>query len=161
MPKIRSSETGEVNRLTAEIFFLRMAVQCLLPDKIAAVLQSYRDCATLKDAWLWIAGVAEQILDFAEPRPAGEMGEFGPGERAYCPLCGASAQTPYVKGFAFPNGLLQHLRGEGNADECIIMRAARVEAVDHVKDEFAQHLRKVRLERQAAKARKPSPRRGS
>jgi hypothetical protein len=50
-----------------------------------------------------------------------------------------------------PGGLLKHLRGEGNAHECLIMRVARLAAQDHVYNEFAQHLRRVHLEKKPSK----------
>jgi hypothetical protein len=162
MRKVANDGPDEVKRLREEIFWLRQTIHALLPVEVARVLSSYHHCESLEDAHRWTDNVAEQISDFAEPRPAGEMGELGPGERAYCPLCKASSQSPYAKGFAFPEGLLKHLLGQGNARECLVMRAARVAARDYVQDEFSQqHLRRVQLDRQPAKTRKMSPKRGS
>lgn len=153
MPKITLTEAAD--RLKHEVFMLRQAIRCLLPEKVADVLSSYHDCESVHDVLQWDAKVLKLILKFAQPRPAHEMGDYlGWGERAYCPLCKASTQGPYAnEGFKFPEGLLMHLRGNGNAPECLIMRAARVEAREHV-DEFAQHSRALRRAEKAARARK-------
>jgi hypothetical protein len=159
MPKARSVEDGEeIKRLREEIAFLRQAVRRLLPEKAADLLSSYHDCGSLDDAIRWEATVAEQVLDLAEARPGREMGSpLGLVERAYCPLCKGSSQSPYQKGFAFPDGLLKHLRGERSAHECLIMREARMWALDYVQDEFAQRLRR-RLGQRSSSAGKTDER---
>jgi hypothetical protein len=45
------------------------------------------------------------------------------GDRARCPYCGDHPISPGpTEGFAYPNGLIMHLEGKGNAHRCIVMR---------------------------------------
>jgi hypothetical protein len=72
--------------------------------------------------------------ELASPKPAKEMGEFSSSsDRAYCPLCGESADNIYdTKGFAFPEGLTRHLEGSYNARRCDVTKAAFALALEHV-----------------------------
>jgi hypothetical protein len=149
MPRIRNEELGEEKRqrLLSQIDLLREAVHCLLTWNVAVMVFSYQDCGTFREVSQWRLTTIERVLELAEPRPAREMGEpLGSGTRAYCPLCKCSSASGRHQGFAFPDGLRNHLLGARRADECLIMEAARLAAQAHVDDEIAQQLRPRRLE---------------
>jgi hypothetical protein len=60
----------------------------------------------------------------------GERGEV----RAYCPLCGASANAPYRLGYSIPIGLERHLCGTRGSRMCAVFAAAHDNAADHARD---------------------------
>jgi hypothetical protein len=71
MPRNRSDgheQDERLRELRDEVFWLRRATECLLPEKVARVLPSYRDCGSLEDAALWHESVTERVLEFATPR---------------------------------------------------------------------------------------------
>lgn len=103
----------------------RHAIIELMSDQIQSVLSTF-SCKTIRDLSDWRFEAAEKIVSFADARPASEMGEYrGSGERAVCPLCGRDSRNPHGhKGFVVPGGLIKQLTGDGNANQCPVMREA-------------------------------------
>lgn len=113
---------NEIHRLRDALNTARRAVLGLMPEQVRKVFETGYDCESSDDMYLWEQNVIAKLLDLARPRPAGEMGKhFSSTERAYCPLCGSSAQSIYEgEGFAFPDGLRRHLEGSCNARQCSV-----------------------------------------
>ena len=125
----------EIAKLRHDLDFARNAVLQLMPDELFRLLTGYYDCKTREDVWQrWFNKTVEQIIERAEPNPAREMQEFSSSsDRAFCPLCGGSADNIYdVKGFAYPEGLSWHLHGSHKATQCIVTKVAIDLALDHV-----------------------------
>ena len=123
------AENGVLRR---EISDLREIVLSLMPSKLQALLFDGTPHGSDGAARDWASSVAQEVLKHARPRSAREMNDFGGlSDRALCPLCGRSSINFYGEhGFAYPNGLLSHLLGEGTAHECEIMEAARKLAIE-------------------------------
>jgi len=123
------AENGALRR---QISDLREIVVSLMPSKLQALLFDGAAAESDGAGRDWASAVADQVLKHARPRPARDMNDFGGlSDRALCPLCGRSSINFYGEhGFAFPQGLLGHLLGEGTAHECEIMEAARKLAIE-------------------------------
>ncbi len=132
MPDRSARLEAENSALRRDISDLREIVLSLMPSKLQAVLfdgnPQESDCAG-RD---WAGVVAGEVMRHARPKPAREMNDFGGlSDRALCPLCGRSSINFYGEhGFAYPQGLLNHLLGTGTAHECEIMEAARKLAIE-------------------------------
>src|SRR5690606_29771429 len=97
----------ECRKLRSELYMARTTILELMPEAVQEAVKGYVSCKTHDDVWQWKRGAIENILLLAQSKPAKEMDEYASStDRAYCPLCGGSAQTIYGgKGFAFPDGL--------------------------------------------------------
>jgi hypothetical protein len=97
----------EIKRLKEELWFARHAVIGLAPKDVRSVLMSFDECKRFEDVHKWQLRMFEQVLGHAHPRPPNEMRASGSSTpRAYCPLCGGSAEDVYgIEGFAYPEGL--------------------------------------------------------
>ncbi|MFM0059215.1 hypothetical protein PQR64_26645 [Paraburkholderia phytofirmans] len=91
---------------------------------IRGLLDGYRGLDDHSDLTAWRAKAVERVVNAADPKPALQMGDFGHGERALCPLCRGSASSPSVRGFAFPEGLRRHLLGSHTPHQCEVFAAA-------------------------------------
>jgi len=123
------AENGALRR---EISDLREIVLSLMPSKLQALLFDGTPQESDGAGRDWASFVADEVLKHARPRPARDMNDFGGlSDRALCPLCGRSSLNFYGEhGFAYPQGLLNHLLGTSTAQECEIMEAARKLAVE-------------------------------
>lgn len=112
----------EIRRLRDDLNTARRAVLGLMPEQVRKVFETGYDCKSSDDMYLWEQNTIAKLLDLARSRTAEEMGEhFSSTDRAYCPLCGSSAQSIYGgEGFAFPDGLRRHLEGSCNAHQCLV-----------------------------------------
>jgi hypothetical protein len=91
---------------------------------VQGLLDGYQGLEDHKDLLAWRRQALERVLNAADPRPAAAMGDFGHGDRALCPLCRGSANSPGVRGFSFPEGLRRHLLGESTPHQCEVFAAA-------------------------------------
>lgn len=129
----RTTESLEkrIRVLEDELFRARLTVFHLIPPNAREILDGLYLLETPRDVYDWFEGAMKQVLDLAEPFLA-EDGRTGRslGHRARCPLCGESSSDRYNpdNGFAFPEGLLRHLLGERNANQCGVAREAVAEA---------------------------------
>ena len=98
----------------------------MVPDEAQNILTSYRTLKTREEMFAWLNSVAEQVIEKTQPKPAREMSGLDPNSsRAFCPLCGGSSQGFFGElGFVHPEGLRRHLRGDHNARQCRVMKAA-------------------------------------
>ena len=115
------------------------ALRIFVPNTVWKLMTSNEECFTRCDVFNWRDRIAASVLELAEPL-AEQPGYFG--IRTNCPLCGAGSSQPYVKGFAFPNGLRMHLCGERNAHECTLMRVFKNKALADIENEFLMSLRR-------------------
>jgi hypothetical protein len=126
----------EVARLKQELEAARHAVLEVLPDELAQILGNYYACKNREEVWQWLDAAIDAVLERAERKSAREMGEFASAsDRAFCPLCGRSADSVYGgKGFAYPEGLSRHLHGSFNARQCVVTKIVTDLAIDHATD---------------------------
>ena len=121
----------DLRRLKDELGQARATIIALMPDEIRKVLESYLT-QKREDAHKWEYEAVERILEFAQPRPAQEMGEsLSSTQRTFCPLCERNARPGASKGYAFPRALFDHLLGRGNLYHCPVFRAALALARDY------------------------------
>src|SRR5690606_25671652 len=66
--------------------------------------------------------------------PPSDWGE----RRALCPLCNRGSDSPYVEGYALPEGLRRHLMGRGNTHRCIVMETVSKLAYEHWHERFGE-----------------------
>lgn len=132
----------QVRELQSDLYMARRTILELMPDKIREVLESYHECSSYEQARGWERQAVEEVLALSRPAPAGEMGEYGSlTDRAYCPLCGGSAQTAYGgDGFAFPEGLRRHLMGSYNSQRCDVFAAVRELCRDRVRSALEREM---------------------
>lgn len=92
----------------------------LMPEPQRAILDSYRSSSTETEERLWRDSTIKKVVELAERCPPEEMGDYvSIAPRALCPLCREGSLNPFgVKGFAFPEGLLRHLKGSHNSQRC-------------------------------------------
>lgn len=111
---------GEIRRLKDELWMARSTIIELLPERQRVILESCRDCSTEMKERAWRDSTIKKIMELAERYPPEEMGDYvSIAPRALCPLCGESSLNPFgVRGFAFPEGLLRHLKGSHNSQRC-------------------------------------------
>ncbi|MDR6377335.1 hypothetical protein [Paraburkholderia caledonica] len=108
--------------LEGELAMSRNAIIDLMD--VRGLLDGYVGLEHHKDLLAWREKALERVLDAADPRPAQQMGDWGHGERALCPLCRGGVSSPSVRGFAFPEGLRRHLLGESIPQQCQVFAAA-------------------------------------
>lgn len=113
----------------------RTTILELMPEAVQEAVKGYVSCKAHDDVRQWERGAIEKILLLAQSKPAKEMDEYASfTDRAYCPLCGGSAQTIYGgKGFAFPDGLRRHLEGSYNSHRCSVFEAIQGLCREHAK----------------------------
>ncbi|MBG9389320.1 hypothetical protein [Caenimonas aquaedulcis] len=112
-----------MRQLEDELFMARQSIVSLAPDEFHDLLSSHYSCETRSESYQWANEVAEEVIDKAIPIDE----DRGWGQRAYCPLCRAGAQSFYSseRGYSLPEGLRRHLVGFGRTRECSVMEAAR------------------------------------
>lgn len=107
----------------------------LMPEDIQKLLNGYYHCQSESDTYSWQRDVIEQIIQKAIPlQPHSNYSS----DRAYCPLCGRGSSSGYENGFALPDGLSRHLRGDGNNRQCDVMAAAQALARDYWKTQSSK-----------------------
>ncbi|MCQ4241909.1 hypothetical protein [Stutzerimonas stutzeri] len=125
----------ECRKLRSDLYMARTTILQLMPEAVQEAVKGYISCKSHDDVWQWKRGAIENILLLAQSKPAKEMDEYASStDRAYCPLCGGSAQTIYGgKGFAFPDGLRRHLEGSYNSHQCSVFEAIQGLGREHAK----------------------------
>ncbi|QIN60919.1 hypothetical protein SBC1_08980 [Caballeronia sp. SBC1] len=92
---------------------------------VQGLLDGHEGLEDHQDLVAWRRQALDRVLNAADPRPALQMGAYGHGERALCPLCRGSTNGPgNTRGFAFPEGLRRHLLGESTPHQCEVFAAA-------------------------------------
>ena len=115
---------NDIDILREQLSRVRSTVIQLMPERIRDILVSCSDCSSKSGFDTWRQETAEKLLDFAQCRPAHEMGQYGSlSPRAPCPLCGGGSENPIgAQGFAFPEGLLRHLLGSHHANPVLCLK---------------------------------------
>lgn len=108
--------------LDVELMMSRNVIVNLMD--VRGLLGGYIGLEDHEDLLAWRDKALERVLHAADPKPAVQMGDYGQGERALCPLCRGSASSPSVRGFSFPEGLRRHLLGESTPHQCEVFAAA-------------------------------------
>jgi hypothetical protein len=112
----------KVTRLEEDLYSAQVTIIQLMPEEIQRVLEGYYSCKSSGDTHIWEATAANEIIGFAKVLSPQEGSYFS--DRAYCPLCGDSAQSySDEKGFTVPLGLYRHLSGRGKAHQCAVFNA--------------------------------------
>jgi len=133
--KFTSEYDGEIRRLKDDLYQARRTIVCLMPEPVQEILDSYYRCTSRIELHQWESNVIDQLVELAKPVPRHTAYDT---ERAYCPLCGGSAQSIYQsqQGFSLPIGLQRHLEGWGNTHQCDVTVAAFKLARDWAHDKF-------------------------
>lgn len=121
--------------LLDKLYRARRALVGTLPSTTERLLLDYYSCKDRSEANKWLEHVVEELIGTAVPIEG--SGRWGP-ERAICPLCKGSSNSPFDEGFALPEGLRRHLSGWGNARQCVMTEAAFQMAWDHWNDKFRE-----------------------
>lgn len=133
---VTSPYEEEVRRLKTELYLARRAIIDLMPDEVGRLLGSYYSCESRHESYVWKDNVVDALIQRVD---ASTVSEFPWGERrAMCPLCNLGADSPYVEGFALPEGLRRHLLGWGNTHQCRVTEAAFKLARDHWNEKFSE-----------------------
>lgn len=133
MPGHRTADSLEkrIRELEDELFRARQTVLHLMPPQAQEIFAGMYQLKTPRDVYDWFEGAMKQVIDLADPFLAEDSRTgMSLGHRARCPLCGESSNDYYNpdNGFAFPEGLLRHLLGERNANQCGVAREVLAEA---------------------------------
>jgi hypothetical protein len=133
-----------VRELEDRLFRAQQALRLLLPPKLLHLLASDGECLTREDVWKWWDTVVQAVAKMGEviPESVGKTTK----ERAYCPVCGGSSNSPYTSGFEYPNGLLLHLRGKRGAHECSVLQVFREKALASIENESVKWIRQTSFE---------------
>lgn len=147
---------AEINRLQNDLYMARITIVDLMPEQVRQLIQHYHGFKSHDEAYRWEQDLIEKLIAVSQPKSAREMGDYSSTtERAYCPLCGGSAQSVYgTEGFAFPEGLKRHLAGSYNSGRCMVFEAIRGLSRDGVRREqerLAFEYQKAQLKRTASK----------
>lgn len=147
LPLVASNDP-QIQRLQDELDHARRTIIHLMPEPIPEILDSYTQCSSRHEVYLWESKAADQIIEFAKPLPA--QGPYA-GNRAYCPLCGGSPESSAYspEGFALPLGLHRHLTGWGNTRQCDVTLAAFALAREWAREEFREIQRREKAEADA------------
>lgn len=143
----------ELVRLKRDLENARHAILGLMSEPARDILSRYYQCASRAEVREWESKVVDQLVNLATPLPPRSQYE---GERAYCPLCGGSAQDIYnsQRGFSLPVGVERHLSGWGNTHQCDVTVAAFGLARDWARDKFQESERREEAEAQAQIAKR-------
>lgn len=134
--KSRPISLGDENsKLTEELYAARETIFYLVSTQAQKALEGCFVCKSYADTVKWRRESIERLLLVAEPKSAGEMDEYASiTDRAFCPLCGGSADVPYGgKGYAFPDGLRRHLAGSHNSRQCAVFEAIHGLCRSHIR----------------------------
>jgi hypothetical protein len=139
---------AEIRRLKDDLYEAREAIVRLMPEPIQEILGSYYRCTCRVEVHQWKSAVIDQLVELAKPVPLRTAHD---NARAYCPLCGGSAQSIYEsqQGFSIPIGLQRHLEGWGNAHQCDVTVAAFKLAGDWAHDKFHEIEQREHVEAEA------------
>ena len=129
---LRTPEQDEIRQLKDELFFARLTIISLMPERQRRILESYSGCVTRDDTYRWENRIAEELLAMVAVIPT-----FS-GDRAYCPLCGEGSSSGYDEGYSLPVGLTRHLTGWGRSRRCAVIAAAAALARDSWNFRFAR-----------------------
>lgn len=145
---LTSEYDGEIRRLKNDLDHARRTIICLMPEPVQEILDSYYRSTSRVELHQWKSSVIDQLVELAKPVPRHTPYDT---ERAYCPLCGGSAQDFYQsqQGFSLPVGLHRHLEGWGNTHQCDVTVAAFGLAHDWAHNEFHETEQKERAEEDA------------
>ena len=122
----------EIRHLRDELYFACEAIIDLVSKQFEPYLSAWLYCESLDDLNAWESWVVDGVLRAAVPGPAGDRGDYLDRGRAYCPLCGGSAQSPYSRGFSVPLGLERHLEGSHGSRRCPVLRVVATQCRDSV-----------------------------
>lgn len=134
----RDAQAAKIKSLEDALYRAREDIVSLAPEEFHSLLRSYYSCKTRAETYGWAPDVADQIVERAIPIAGLRPDLFG--ERAYCPLCKAGAQSAYEhqQGFSFPIGLHRHLVGFGKNAKCSVLNAAHEMAREAWNSNFAE-----------------------
>lgn len=112
-----------IRKLQADLTDARWTIVGLMPDALQEILTAAIHCQSRQDVRDWETWAIDQLIELAGDRPRRDIGQRAL-TRAYCPLCGGSAQTANTSGFAMPTGLRRHLEGSHGSRRCGVFSAA-------------------------------------
>jgi hypothetical protein len=100
----------------------------MAPPEAEPVLRAHRYPKSREQLDEWRSSIAHAALGVARPQSGRQLGDILYwAERAYCPLCRGSKIDWAARGdtgFAYPDGLMRHLRGTYNSKRCRVVDAA-------------------------------------
>lgn len=121
-----------IRDLESELYHARETLFRLAGKTAEQILQPYGK-PTERSAHQWYMDMVERAIELATPASSEERRDnLYSGDRACCPLCGGSTSFNAYQpnyGFAYPDGLRQHLLGLGRARHCAVAREALAHAM--------------------------------
>jgi hypothetical protein len=131
-----TSSEEKIRKLTEDLYTAREIIFTLIPKQAQEALVGCFECRSFEDTARWRRESIERMLLVAEPKSAGEMGEYASiTDRAFCPLCGGSADNLLSgNGYAFPDGLRRHLAGSHNMLQCSVFEAIQSLCRSHIRE---------------------------
>ena len=78
-PTLVTPHDPQIERLHEELDHARRTIVDLMPEPIPEILDSYTQCTSRRDVYLWESKAADQIIQFAKPLPPrGPYGGIAP-----------------------------------------------------------------------------------
>ena len=100
--RVEMPTPDDMRQLERELYSARQTIIDLMPPPVRRILTGMYGCETRDGAYRWRDTVIKELIELStETNPE--------TSRAHCPLCNGSASSPYVEGFALPEGLRRHL----------------------------------------------------
>lgn len=112
-----------VRKLERALEEARETIVQLMPTQFFELLESYDQCNSTREFYRWRETVAGEIVELV---PESSVVETSSSRRAPCPLCQRVALGfgGDLAGFKLPLGLVRHLTGYGNVEQCGVTKAA-------------------------------------
>jgi hypothetical protein len=128
------SAEEEIRRLKNDLYMARHAVIGLMAPDVGQLLHGYYHCECREEGAKWFDDLVRALIERADSAalPASAWGE----RRSLCPLCNRGSDSPYVEGYALPEGLRRHLAGWGNTHRCVVMEIVSKLAYEHWHERF-------------------------
>ncbi len=104
----------------------------LIPENFKQLVDGFLDCPNRHEALHWMQQAADRVANAVAEDPDRHltMSAWEMSPRALCPLCGDGSRGPYDEGFSLTEGLMRHLSGSHNANQCSVFHVLQRWAMD-------------------------------
>lgn len=127
----------KIESLEFELYLTRQTIIDLMSDEKQHILNSYYQCKTREEIYLWKNRIAKELIALIKPLPIEYRSPFS--KRALCPLCGQGTSSANEFGYKIPEGLRRHLVGWNSNSQCSVTKAAFKLALDYWKEKFPRN----------------------
>lgn len=131
-PSMPQRDDEESLRRQLEVAYV--AIEEMLPIHISEFYEGRYRVTSTKEGREWWKLFLDEIVQHS--------GAASHDRRVPCPLCGRGAETSLSSassGFVYPDGILRHLMGYGNAHQCPVTKALE----DHAKTDWNERFAAV------------------